>query len=342
MTSTDLIKSILKRFRSFKILILICSIGFGIGFYFYAKNKRHLYTAKATVFPLTAAADNSIGNSALNGILGIEGTPKSFSSEAAINIIELSLSRNLRERVAAAKVPELGNKTVTELLVQDINAHKSFFGDTISISPDSTTMATLGSQLLKNSFDVKMSKNGVLEIYFTNADKELLTPVTNIFIGKLSQFYIDLKITKALSDYNFTVKRIDSFQALLDIADKKAVGMQNSTFFTPLEKLEFSIPKENLSMERTRILRQRDMSVSNREEATWRLQKVTPIISVLDKPAEPFTETASSPTSYFIIGFIIGCIISIVLLISDLIYNYAKSEFTKELFGKEEVEDLAL
>ena len=58
-----------------------------------------------------------------------------------------------------------------------------------------------------------MSKNGVLEIYFSNTNKALITPVTNVLIDKLSQFYIDLKISKALADYNFTVNKIDSLEA---------------------------------------------------------------------------------------------------------------------------------
>lgn len=337
MTSTELMKGILSRLRKFKLVILICGIAVGVLLYIKAKNNRPIYTAKATVFPLTAPADNTIGNSALSGILGLEGAPKSFSNEAAINIIELSLSRNLRERVAAARVPELGNKTVTELIIQDLNKHTSFMGTPIGPITDSNTLAVLGGQLLRSSLDVKMSKNGVLELYFSSPYRELITPVTNIFIDKLSQFYIDLKITKALSDYNFTIKRIDSLQYLLDIADKKAIVMQNSTFFAPKEKLEYSIPKENLSMERTRILRQRDQSVNNREEAKWRLQKATPIISVLDKPDEPFTEAGSSPILYGIIGFMVGCILSTLMFTGGLIFNYIKAELHKSFIEKEDV-----
>ena len=335
MTSTALIRNIFNKLARYKILVVICGIATALLLFFYAKNTRPVYTAKATVFPLTSPADNSISTSALSGILGIEGPSKSFSSEAAINIVELSLSRNVRQRVAATRIPQFGNKTVTELLAADLNEHKSFFEKTIKLPADSESMFLQGSELLKDAITAKMSKNGVLELYFSSAYKQLITPVTNILIDKLSQFYIDLKISKALADYNFTVKKIDSLQGMLNLVDKKAVVMQNSTYFTPVDRLEYGLPKENLSMEKSRVLRQRDLSVNNREEATWRLQKATPIISVLDKPAEPFTEVKSSPVVFIIIGFIAGCLLSALFLIGGLIYKYIKSEMYKSIFGNE-------
>ncbi len=319
-----------------KIPVIICGIVLAILLFFYAKSKRPVYTAKATVFPLTTPSENSLSTSTLSGILGIEGVAqKSFSSEASINIVELTLSKNVRQKVAATKLPQLSNKTVTELLVQDFNDHKSFLEKTIKLPADSEAVTIVGSELLKDAITAKMSKNGVLELYFSSADKALITPVTNIIIDKLSQFYIDLKISKALADYNFTVNKIDSLQGMLNVVDKKAVVMQNKTFFTPLDKLEYGLPKENLSMEKNRVLKQRDLSVNNREEATWRLQKATPIISVLDKPTEPFTEAKSSSIIFGIIGFIAGSLICAIFLVGGLIYKYAKSEIYKSIFGNE-------
>lgn len=342
MTSTELIRAIFNKLTRNKITVVICGVLLTVLLFFYAKSKRPVYTAKATVFPLTTPSENSLTTSALSGILGIEGTPKSFSSEASINIVELTLSRNVRQRVAGTRLPQFGNKTVTELLAQDFNDHKLFFGKAIKLPSDSEAVTILGSELLKDAITAKMSKNGVLELYFSSADKELITPVANIIIDKVSQFYIDLKISKALADYNFTVNKIDSLQGMLNVVDKKAVIMQNTTYFTPLDKLEYGLPKENLSMEKNRILKQRDLSVNNRDEATWRLQKATPIISVLDKPTEPFTEEKSSSIIFGIIGFIAGSFLCALILIGRLIYKYAKSEIYKSIFGNEPALPLGL
>lgn len=331
MTSTELIKNILRKIRNYRLLIIICGIGFSLLLFFYAKSKRPVYTAKATVFPLTNPSESSISTNAISGILGLDNTPKSFSSEASINIIELTSSRNVRERVAAVRLPQFDNKTVTELLVKDINDHKSYFAKDIILPVDSEAVTVLGSELLKNNFTAKMSKNGVLELYFSSPYKEIITPVSNIFINKIGQFYTDLKTSKALDDYNFTIKRLDSLQRVVTSVDKKALGLQNSTFFTPLNKLEYEIPKENISMERNRVLKQRDMSINNREEATWRLQKATPIISVLDAPKEPFLVESSSSVLLAILGFIIGSFVSFLLVISGVIFKYFKLEIKKSL-----------
>ena len=277
-----------------------CGIFFALLFFFYVRHNRPVYTAKATVFPLSTQSENSISTSALNGILGIEGNSKSFSGDAAINIVELTLSRNVRQKVALTRLPQFDNKTITELIADDLNAHASFWENTIKIPADSEAIASLGGELLSEDITAKMSKNGVLEIYFSSSDKKLITPITNVFIEKLSQFYIDLKISKALADYYFTIKKIDSLQDMLTQVDKKAVVLQNTTYFTPSDRLEYGLPKENLSMEKSRILRQRDLSVNNREEATWRLQKATPIISVLDKPTEPFIMVKTSSVIFMI------------------------------------------
>jgi uncharacterized protein involved in exopolysaccharide biosynthesis len=335
LTTTVLIRSIFYKLGKYKLLILGVGIFFAILLFFYGHHNRVVYTAKATIFPLTNQSENTLSTSALSGILGIEGTSKSFSSEAAINIVELTLSRNVRQKVAATQLPQFGNKTIAELLIQDLNDHNFFWEKSIKIPADSNALTSMGAEIINDNLAAKMSKNGVLEIYFSNANKTLITPATNALIEKLSQFYIDLKISKALADYNFTVKKIDSLDGILSRVDKKAIVMQNTTFFTPTDRLEYGLPKENLSMEKSRIVRQRDQSVTNREEATWRLQKATPIISVLDKPTEPFAMSKTSSVLLGMAGFIIGSLICMFFLIAGLLYAYTKSEIYKSLFGDE-------
>ncbi len=342
MTSTQLIKAILGKVKKYKLLIIICGVGFAFLLFFYAKSIRPVYTAKATVFPLSNSSESALSSNALSGILGLESTSKSFSSDASINIMELTSSRNVRERVATARLPQFGNKTVTELLVNDLNAHKSYFGKDIKLPVDSEGVAILGSILLQTHFTSKMSKNGVLELYFSHPYKEIITPISFIFISKIAQFYTDLKISKALDDYNFTIKRLDSLQRVVTSVDKKALNLQNTTFFTPQNRLEFEIPKENISMERNRVMRQRDMSVNNREEATWRLQKATPVISVLDPPKEPFAVDETSSKVFTVIGFILGSFICFIILISGVVFKYFKLQIQKSLSNSQEEELLIL
>jgi hypothetical protein len=318
------------------MLIIIVAVIIAGLFFAVAKNTSAQYTSKATVFPLTNSSDNSLAGGALSSLLGGADASKSFSSEASINIIELALSRNVREAVAGARIPEKGNKMVGELLMQEANNNKSFFSKKINLPVDSTSQIVFGGKLLMPLISAKINKNDVLELYFTNTDTSLVRLVSQILIDKISQFYIDLKIEKATADYNFTVLKIDSIQKVLDSLDSKAIHLQNTTLFTPSGLLQYDLPKENLGDEKLRVGRERDISINNREEALWRLQKVTPIIAVLDKPNPPYDSQKPSSILYGIIGFIIGCALMVFIVIAGLLYRFAKIEIKKNIFNTED------
>ena len=313
---------------------MIVSVGIlcGLLLFFYTKRQKPLYTAKATIFPLTNTSENSLTSNTLSGILGLADAPKSFSNDAAINIIELALSRFVRESVSSERLPAFNNKTIGEILINDFNENRSFFGTDIKVQTDSLSKAITGAELLKPKIVAKMSKNGVLELYFSHTNKSLITPISYVLIDKISQFYVDLKIKKARADYEFTIKKIDSLERIINNVDRKAIRLQNTTLFAP-DKLEYDIPKERVSSDKQRYVRQRDISLNNQEEALWRLQKLTPIISVLDKPTEPFEVSHKSAAMYAVAGLLGGCVVTAILLVSGLLMRYAKSEVRESLLG---------
>ncbi|MBC7886633.1 MAG: hypothetical protein H7Z13_01995 [Ferruginibacter sp.] len=332
MNTTEFIREILKRLARFRILILCAGIIAALLLFFYAKSKRPVYTAKATIFPLTTSTENALSSSTLSGILGLTDAPASFSNEATINIIELTLSRYVREWVASARLPDFENKTIAELLIDDHNSHTSFMEKDIKLPLDSISLAIAGAEFLQPCVAAKMSKNGVFEIYFSHSNSSFISPIATVLIDKVSQFYIDLKIKKATADYNFTVRKIDSLDAIVSSVDKRAVRMQNTTLFAP-DKLEYEIPKERINADKQRYIRQRDISLNNQEEALWRLQKLTPIISVLDKPTAPFNVSKSPAAVYAVMGLFAGCLLAAFLSVSGVIYKFSASEVRKLLLG---------
>ncbi len=335
MTTNELIKKIFLKINRLKLVILIGGLLIALLFFMIAKNAKTDYTSSASVFPLTASNDNSSANSALSSILGITDAPKSFSQEASINIVELALSRNTREAVAMERLPEMGNKRIAELLIDNYNEKRWFFSKAIKMPSDTVKLAAIGGDLLKGGILAKINKNGILELNFSNSKEELVSPVSYILIDKISEFYKDLKIKKAKLDYEFTIRKIDSLDIVLNSFDKKAIQMANTTLFVPSERIEYSIPKENLASQKEWVTRQRDASANNREEALWRLQKVTPIIATLDKPDAPFDIKKPSSIIYGAIGFFLGILFTAFLLIAGLLYKYAKSEMHRAVFGNE-------
>lgn len=321
--------------RISKLKFLILSIGVLVALccFIYAKTLPKVYSSKATVFPLNASNDNAGAASALSSLLGLAEAPKSFIQEASINIVDLALSRNTREAVALELIPALQNKSVAVLVIEEYNKRKPFYKSSIKIPDSKEMLAAVGANLLKENFFAKINKNGILEINYSTNNEALVGPVSYIFVDKISEFYKELKIKKAKRDYDFMCEKVDSLESVLASFDKSAIGMSNTTLFVAPDKLQYQLPKQNLSNEKSRVMRQRDMSAENREEALWRLQKETPIIAILDKPDAPYDTTKPSAILYGGIGFLMSIFLMIFILIFIPTYRYIKSEIRASVFN---------
>lgn len=334
MNTSDLLIKILKRLKKFRLVILLVGAGMAALLYIYAKKTKTVYTSRASVFPLTNSGDQSSVNGTLSSILGISEAPKSFSNEAAINIIELATSRTTREAVALEKLDsEFRYKTIAEMLLRT-EANKSIDDNSIKIPATAAELKNRGGTILKAGIQAKINKNGILEINFSSTNERLVSPVSYKIVDKISDFYKELRIGKAQRDYDFTVRKVDSMDKILESIDKEAIHLFNTTQFTPSERIEFQIPKENLSALKERTMRQRDVAANNREEALWRLQKQTPIISILDKPDPPFDKKESSPIFFAVMGFFLGMVLAVVIFSGSLIIRYAEIELQKAIFKK--------
>lgn len=333
MHSQEFIKqAALKLYRN-RWMLFFVGVVFALLMVLYAWKKPTVYKSRASVFPLTASNDNSLAKSTLSSILGIADAPQSFSQEASINIVELALSRNTREAVAIQRLQDFGNKTIAELLIDEFNHHRFFWEKALKKPADSARLAATGAELLKYAMDAKINKNGILELSFKTSNEALVKPVSYTIIDKISGFYIDLKIRKAKLDYDFTVKKVDSLQDVLNQYDRSAIRMSNTTMFVPGTRIEYQIPKENLVTDKDRVLRQRDASANNREEALWRLQKATPIIATLDKPDPPYEFKKTSKILFGIIGFVVGMFLAAMAMSAGIIRRYLVFEIKTAVFG---------
>lgn len=334
MTSQDLIKKLIKRALKFKWLILIGGIGVAFLFYKMAKSKPVYYSVRSSIFPLTAS-DNSGSSSKLNELLGGSGgSGKNLSDEATINIEEVAKSRKTRDAVSAEKIPQLGNKLAGLLLIENYNAHVGYFGKKMNVPKTDDEIISTGSLLLDGSYSLKANKNGLLEINFSSTDSSIITPMSYILISKITAFYKELKIKKARSDFEFTDKKVDSLQLVLNKYDREQIQLNNTTLFVPKDKLEYSIPKQNVVNNKAIVMAQRNGAASNREDALWRLQKVTPIVEILDKPEPPFTIARTSGMIYAIGGMVLGCILFLLIFIADILYKYTNQQMHNAIFAE--------
>ena len=331
MNSIELLKQLINRLKKYSWLIAVIAAIFGGFFYYIAKQSVLQYTSKATVFPLNGTSDNSPG-STISSLLGLGEGTKSFTGDASINIVELANSRRTREAVAMVKIPSMQNKTVSELMIEENNRHTGFMQNTsIDIPKDSLSQINIASNLLKGAFSGKINKTGILELYITSSNPQLVREVSYIYIDKLSEFYIDLKKKKAQIDFEFAVKKADSLLLVLNELDKRAIALDESTFFTNETLKRYNLPKINLSQDKATVQSQYYYAVNNRESAAYRLQKETPIIEPLDKPEPPFDTIQKSTFVYIMMGLFLGLIIGILLISWKVVNKYMAAELNKAI-----------
>ena len=332
MTNLELIKRLLIRLKKFSWVIIIIGLGFGGFFYYTARQSILIYTSKSTVFPLNSSSDNTVSSSTISNILGLSDAPKSFSGEASINILELANSRRTRDAVAMERVPSMQNKMISELLIDENNRHTGFMQNVIIRPPkDSLALINTASNLLKGGFQSKINKNGILELYYSNSNTDLVRVISYIYIDKLSSFYIELKKKKAEIDFEFAVKKADSLLNVLNKLDRRAIALDESTFFTNEELKRYNLPKQNLAQDKSTVQSQYYYAVNNREAAAYKLQKETPIIEALDRPEPPYDTTKKSASLYAMIGFILGIAIGIGLFSWKIFSKYVGDELNKAI-----------
>jgi hypothetical protein len=332
MTNIEFIKQLIKRLKKFSWFIILVAIGFGGFFYYSAKRTLVTYTSTATVFPLNSSTDNAVSSSTISNILGLSDAPKSFSGEASINIMELATSRRTRDAVAMERIPSMHNKMISELLVEEHNKHVGFQQNEEIRGPlDSLQLINIASNMLRAGMAAKINKNGILELHYTNTSQDIVRAVSYVYIDKLSSFYIDLKKKKAQIDYEFALKKVDSLGNVLNALDKRAIALDESTFFTNEELKRYSLPKQNLGQDKSTVQSQYYYAVNNREAAAYKLQKETPIIEPLDRPEPPYDETRKSAMLYTMIGLFLGAAIGIGLVSRKVISKYIGEELNKAI-----------
>lgn len=298
----------------------------------YAKQKPIIYTSRSSVFPLTSGSDNAGSSSALNALLGAE-TSKNFSDEASVNIIELAQSRTTREEVAAIRDSASGNKTIAQLLIEDINIHRGWFEKKIEKPASEAELITWAGDVLKDGLTANINKNNTLILSYAARSPEVVKIVSYGFINKISLFYIELKREKASRDFQFATGKVDSLRYVMSAKDQKLIAMDKRTLFTNTSKLEYRVPAENVLADKQMIRQQYASAIANQQNAAYKLQKVTPLIRILDKPDPPYDVQNKSATLYGLIGFFTALVLVCLLLLFSILSRYVKYEINKLLFG---------
>ena len=328
----ELTTAIYHRLKKAGIIIITVAIISALTLILYALQKPVTYTSRSSVFPLTSGNDNSASSSTLSALLGTE-TTKSFSDDASINIIELAQSRTTREEVASIRDSSKGNKTIAELLVDDINNHRGWFEEKVTMPTNQYALITWAGEVLRDGLNASVNKNNMLILSYTGRSPDLVRTISYGFINKISLFYIQLKQEKARRDFEFATSKVDSLRSVMNTKDNQLIAIDKRTLFTNTAKLEYRVPTENLLADKQMIRQQYAQAVANQQNAAYKLQKATPLIKVLDRPEPPYDVENKSPILYGLIGLFAGLILTSLFFTTRLILKFMKEEINKALFG---------
>ncbi|MGN6531596.1 MAG: Wzz/FepE/Etk N-terminal domain-containing protein [Ginsengibacter sp.] len=334
MTSQELTIELFNRVKKHKFIIIFTALFFAAILAIYALKTPVTYTSVATIFPLTASSDNNAATSALSALFSGADNTKGFTDDASVNIIELALSRTTREEVAAMRDSSRENKTIAELLISDINSHRSFLEPEIKMPADEAGCISAAAKILKNALTATINKNNSFVLTYTGRSPELVRTISYGFINKISTFYIDLKREKAKRDFEFASGKVDSLRGVMHSKDNQIIAIDKRTLFTNTDKMEFRVPTENLITDKQMLRQQYAIAVANQQNASYKLQKATPVMQVLDRPEPPYDVQKRSALIYSIIGFFIGLIISIGFYSMRVLIRYARAEARKAIYGE--------
>ena len=334
MTSQELTIAFFHRIKKNKYLIVCGALIFSAVFIIYALKTPMTYTSTATIFPLTASSDNSSASSALSALFSGGDNNQSFTNDASVNIVELALSRTTREAVAAIRDSSHGNKTIAELLIIDINDHRSFLEAEIPLPSNEEAMITMAVQILKDGLSASINKNNSFVLTYTGRSPELVKMISYGFINKISVFYIDLKREKSKRDFEFATSKVDSLKHIMNAKDNQLIAIDKRTLFTNTSKMEFRVPTENLITDKQMLRQLYAVAVANQQNAAYKLQKATPVIKVLDYPDAPYDVQNKSPLVYGMIGFFIGLVLTAVYASLKLLIRYVREEASRAIYGE--------
>jgi uncharacterized protein involved in exopolysaccharide biosynthesis len=332
MTTQELTTAIFQRLKKIKLIIIIVSILAALAMILYAKQKPVTFTSRSSVFPLTSGNDNNATSSTLSALLGTEAT-KSFTEDASINIIELAQSRTTREEVASVRDSSMGNKTIAELLIDDINNHRGWFEAKVKMPTSEYALITWAGQVLQEGLNATVNKNNMLILSYTGRSPDLVKVISYGFINKISLFYIQLKQEKARRDFEFATGKVDSLRTVMNTKDDQLIAIDKRTLFTNTAKLEYRVPTENLLADKEMIRQQFAQAVANQQNAAYKLQKATPVIKVLDRPEPPYDIENKSAVLFGLMGLFAGFVLTSLLFVSGIILKFVRLEINKALFG---------
>lgn len=332
MGTHRVILEILSLIKKKWLLLVSGGIFFSLILIIYALTSPPTYTSNSIIFPLSAGNNTTSNRSAISALITGGDIGKGFTNDNSVNIVELAQSRTIRQEVARTVIPEKQNRTIAQLVLEAYNNHRGILEKKIDLKPDDPALINWAISIFSLNLDAQITRTNSFQLRYTGRTAEIVKLVSYEFIDKISRFYIELKREKAKKDYEFATSTVDSLKIQIAGKDNRLIRMDDRTMFTNTSRLQYRVPAENVLAEKNLLQGLYTNAITSQQNAAYTLQQATPIIKVLDNPDPPYKVLKKSPLVFGFIGLFAGLFIILSLLVSPILFRYARSEFYRTLY----------
>lgn len=317
--------------RSKWVIILISGIIGGALGLIYSVIQKPVFTAAFT-FALEENGNRGFLNTyaGLANQFGIDlgGTGGMFTGD---NIMELMKSRLMVTKALLSEIDVNGKKeSLTDYYIEfnhlrdtwkkssSASANISFPVeanlDSLSLAQDSL-LGSFYIQIIKNNLTIDKAGENVSIIKVTcKSSNELFAKYfTEALVKNVSNFYIQTKTKRSVSNVEILQNRLDSVQRAYNGA-LYGTAISTDKNLNPARAV-VSVPRIRSQAEAQILGTEYAELVKNLEIAKMTLLQETPLVQVIDRPTLPLTKSKMGKLKGVILGAIMACVVVILILI---------------------------
>jgi hypothetical protein len=324
LNTYELIQEIIKKLkRNFLWVIFFTALGALIMGYI-AKQEKTIFTSYSKIFPLIQDGSSD----PLSSIKSQLGFDVGGSSDMAkyYNVAELVKSKSISRKIVSYSTSAADPTPLYLSLLKDHNNTLGFNKDKIVLSKDSLENLYTAASLLQDKINIVKEKTEFTSIFVNAGNGQLALRLNDVVLDCLSEFYINSRTEKARIDLMQVKNLKDSLLKELDLVERAIAGFGDTRRY--LVEDAPSAPLIKMERIREEILEQYKNTATAYQTATFKLMSEKPIFQILDKPSGPVPSSIVSWKRKALVGGLIGFIIGLILalrkLITDLIIKSLK------------------
>lgn len=162
-------------------------------------------------------------------------------------------------------------------------------------------------------------ETGIITIKVSSRHPQISIDLTNAIYNRLSNFYITEAIERPLKNYKLLAERADSVARKLAAAEQQIANFIDGSQGLLLQSNKVNLNRAQRNAQLLAILYAE--VVKNKETAHFILKLETPYFQVIDTSKQPINKTPKGEKKAFIIGALLGGILSSIFILGIRIYK---------------------